>query len=286
MKTNKASLPIMSVQGKVDHPVMNGNGYRVGYDGYGRIPMATGGIIYNYKIGDSCMGIAGDHIEPGVSLKNPVEKENNALQAFACIGNKAKIISGDAKGKEGYVTGKHGGIDHVMVYFDEETLELMTTDDKVLIKACGQGLKLDDHKDIQLMNIDPELFDKLGVEEQEQRVKIPVVTCVPAYLMGSGLGSATTMLGDYDIMTQDAEANAQFGVNQLRFGDLVMIQDHDNHNGPHYRKGAVSVGIVVHADSFTSGHGPGLAVIMSSRSGTIEPIIDSHANIAEYLDIK
>lgn len=80
MQTNKASLPVMSVQGKVDHPIMSGNGYRVGYDGYGRIPMATGGIIYNYKIGDSCMGIAGDHIEPGVSLKNPVEKENNALQ--------------------------------------------------------------------------------------------------------------------------------------------------------------------------------------------------------------
>ena len=49
MQTNKASLPVMSVQGKVDHPIMSGNGYRVGYDGYGRIPMATGGIIYNYK---------------------------------------------------------------------------------------------------------------------------------------------------------------------------------------------------------------------------------------------
>ena len=68
MQTNKASLPVMSVQGKVDHPIMSGNGYRVGYDGYGRIPMATGGIIYNYKIGDSCRGIAGDHLEPGVSL--------------------------------------------------------------------------------------------------------------------------------------------------------------------------------------------------------------------------
>ena len=45
------------------------------------------------------------------------------------------------------MTGKHGGIDHVMVYFDEETLELMTTEDKVLIKACGQGLKLIDHED-------------------------------------------------------------------------------------------------------------------------------------------
>lgn len=286
MQTNKAFLPVMSVQGKVDHPVMSGNGYRVGYDGYGRIPMATGGIIYNYKIGDSCMGIAGDHIEPGVSLKNPVEKENNALQAFACIGNPAKIITGDAKGRKGYVTGKHGGIDHVMVYFDDETLELMTVDDKVLIKACGQGLKLQDHEELQLMNIDPELFEQLGIEEQGEKIKIPVVTCVPAYLMGSGLGSATTMLGDYDIMTQDAEANEAFGINKLRFGDLILIQDHDNHNGPHYRKGAVSVGIVVHADSYTSGHGPGLTVIMSSKSETIEPVIDPNANIANYLNIK
>ena len=53
--------------------------------------------------------------------------------------------------RDSYVTGKHGGIDHVMVYFDEETLELMTTEDKVLIKACGQGLKLMDHEEIQLM---------------------------------------------------------------------------------------------------------------------------------------
>ena len=88
MQTNKASLPVMSVQGKVDHPIMSGNGYRVGYDGYGRIPMATGGIIYNYKIGDSCMGIAGDHIEPGVSLMTfalfPIQaKACSALFSFS-----------------------------------------------------------------------------------------------------------------------------------------------------------------------------------------------------------
>ena len=105
MKMNKDRLVVMSVQGSVDHPSMAGNAYRVGYDGFGRIPMATGGIVYNYKIKDSCMGIAGDHVEPGVSLKNPVERENNALQAFACIGNQARIISGDDKGRIGYVTG-------------------------------------------------------------------------------------------------------------------------------------------------------------------------------------
>lgn len=286
MKTNREHLPMMSVQGTVDHPGMSGNGYRVGFDGFGRIPMATGGIVYNYKIGDSCMGIAGDHIEPGVSLKNPVEKENNALQAFACIGNTARIVSADAKGHTGYVTGKHGGIDHVMVYFDQETLELMTSDDKVLIKAHGQGMKLLDHEEIHVMNIDPDLFDKLGIVENEDGIEVPVVTCVPSYLMGSGLGSATTMLGDYDIMTQDPEANEEFGINDLKFGDLVMVMDHDNHHGPHYLKGAVSIGVVVHSDSFTSGHGPGLAVILTSASSTITARIDPNANIANYLQVK
>ena len=44
MKTNKEHLVIQSVQGRVHHPTMRGAGYRVGFDGWGRIPMATGGI--------------------------------------------------------------------------------------------------------------------------------------------------------------------------------------------------------------------------------------------------
>lgn len=286
MKTNKEHLAIISVQGNVDHPSLTNGGYRVGYDGYGRITMGTGGITYNYKIGDSCMGIEGDHIEPGVSLKNPVDRENRAFLAFSCIGNQAKIISGDAKGRYGYVTGKHGGIDHVMVYFDKETLELMTTDDKILIKAQGLGLKLVDHRDIHVMNIDPQLFEKLPIKEDEHGIEVGVVTCVPAHLMGSGLGSAEMMLGDYDIMTQDKEANKAYGIDHLRFGDLVAVLDHDNHNGPHYRKGAVSIGVVVHSDSFTSGHGPGLCIILTSKNNHIRTVIDKDANIANYLNIK
>ncbi|MEG0329013.1 MAG: DUF4438 domain-containing protein [Longicatena sp.] len=286
MKLNKEKLVMMSVQGKVDHPGMAASAYRVGYDGMGRIAMSVGGITYNYKIGDSCMGIAGDHVEPGVSLKNPVDKENNALQAFACIGNKAKIISGDAKGHVGYVSGKHGGIDHVMVYFEKDTLDLMTSDDKVMIKAFGQGLKLIEHEDIHVMNIDPDLFEKLGIKETNEGLEIPVVCQIPAYLMGSGLGSATTMLGDYDIMTQDKEANKEFHIDTLKFGDLVMINDHDNHYGPHYLKGAISVGVIVHSDSFTSGHGPGVAVILTSKTSNIKPIFNEQANIANYLGIE
>ena len=286
MKLNKKHLVQMSVQGKVDHPTMAANAYRVGYDGYGRICMATGGIVYNYKISDPCMGIEGDHVEPGVSLKNPNERENNALQAFACIGNKAKIITGDAKGRTGYVTGKHGGIDHVMVYFDQDTLELMTTDDKVLIRAYGQGLKLLDHSDIYAMNIDPDLFEKMNIKETDNTIEVPVTAIIPSFLMGSGLGSASTMLGDYDIMTQDPQANKEYHINDLRFGDVVAILDHDNQNGPHYLKGAVTIGVIVHADSYTSGHGPGVTVILSSKTSAIKPVIDPQANIANYLEIE
>ncbi len=45
MKTNKKQLVIQSVQGRVHHPTMRGAGYRVGFDGWGRIPMATGVLL-------------------------------------------------------------------------------------------------------------------------------------------------------------------------------------------------------------------------------------------------
>ena len=135
LKTNKEFLPVQSVQGKVHHPIMRG-GYRVGRDGVGRVLTATGGIVYNARIGDNCMKWVADHLEPGVSLRNENKEENEALQTFACIGNTAIVVSGEAKGAKGYVTGKHGGIEHLMVYFPEEDLAKMSVEDAVLIKAC------------------------------------------------------------------------------------------------------------------------------------------------------
>ena len=66
MKINREQLPMMSVLGEVDHPSLSGDGHWVGHDGYGRIAMSVGGIVYNYALLDRCMGIAGDHIENAV----------------------------------------------------------------------------------------------------------------------------------------------------------------------------------------------------------------------------
>lgn len=282
LKTNKENVVKWSVQGKVHHPT--GGTYRITHEGKPMILPATGGISYNVKIGDSAFGWAGDHVEPGISMRNENSNENAALMTFACIGNEAKIISGDAKGKKGYVTGMHGGIDHVLVYFDEETLEELAIDDKIQIKAYGQGLQLIDYPDVHIMSIDPELFEKLGVKEVEGKLQVPVVAKVPPYLMGSGIGSGNGYSGDYDIMTADTEEIKRLGLDKLRFGDLVLLQDCDNSYGRGYLKGAVSIGVVVHSDCVKAGHGPGITTIMVSKTPNIEGVINEKANIGDYMN--
>ncbi|WP_427338911.1 DUF4438 domain-containing protein [Caloranaerobacter sp. DY30410] len=286
LNTNIDKLVKQSVQGKIHHPIQNFP-YRISGDGIPNVLPATGGITYNVKVGDCAFGWVGDHVEPGVSIRNENKNENVALNLFACIGNEAIVISGDSKGAKGFVTGKHGGIDHVLIYFKEEDLEKMAIDDKILIKAYGQGLQLLDFPEIKIMNIDPDLFLKLGIKETDDgKIEVPVVAEVPPYLMGSGIGSSNSFSGDYDIMTLDKEEIKKLGLDKLRFGDLVLLKDCDNTYGRGYLKGAVSIGIVIHSDCIKMGHGPGITTIMTCKKELIKGKIMPDANIANYLGIK
>ena len=286
VKTNSERLVIQSVQGKIHSPIVGSNPYRINREGVGQILPSTGGICYNVKIGDSCMKWVGDHIEPGVSIKNSDNMESNALMLLSCIGNEAKVVTGEAKGAKGYVTGMHGGIEHVLIYFKDEDMEKMAIGDTILIKAHGQGLAIENFEDVKCMNIDPNLFDKLSIVDKNGVLEVPVVTEIPAYLMGSGVGSSTAFSGDYDIMTGDKGANKEFGIDKLKFGDLVLLRDCDNTNGRQYLGESVSIGVIVHSDCIISGHGPGVTVIMSSKTSNIAGKIDENANIANYLEIK
>ncbi len=281
LRTNKEKIVKWSVQGKIHHPL--GGNYRITHEGVPMILPATGGISYNVSIRDSAFGWVGDHVEPGVSIRNENTTENAALMTFACIGNEAKVVSGDGKGAKGYVTGMHGGIEHVMICFEKEDLENLAIDDKILIKAYGQGLKLEGFEDIQLMSIDPDLFEKLGVTEKDGKLQVPVVAEIPPYLMGSGIGSPSAYTGDYDIMTADAEEIKRLGLDKLRFGDLVLLEDCDNTYGRGFLKGAVSIGVVIHSDCVKAGHGPGITTIITSKKSIIEGIIDKDANIGNYM---
>lgn len=282
MKTNRNKLVMQSLQGKIHHPL--GGAYRITHEGDPRILTGTGGISYNVKIGDSAFNWVGDHVEPGVSLRNEEKRENDALMTFACIGNEAKVVSGDAKGAKGYVTGMHGGIEHVMIYFKDEDLDKMAIDDKILIKGYGQGLAMDSLPNIRIMSIDPDLFEKMNNVMEDDQLIVDVVCEVPAYLMGSGIGSGSAYTGDYDIMTSDQEAVKEFGIDQLKFGDFVLLRDCDNRFGRGYRQGAVSIGVVIHSDCIKLGHGPGITIVMTSKEALIKGRINPEANIANYIN--
>lgn len=282
IKTNIDSLVIQSIQGQIHHPSAH-YPFRISRNGEARILPATGGITYNVKLGDSAFGWAGDHIEPGVSIKNPDSNENKLLCLLACIGNEAKVISGDAKGAKGFVTGIHGGIDHTLIYFKEEDMEKMAIGDKIIIKAHGQGLELTDYPQIKVMSIDPKLLLDINIEERNGKIYVPVTAVVPPYLMGSGIGAPTAYSGDYDIMTGDREEIERLGLDKLRFGDLVLLKDCDNTFGRGYLKDAVSIGVVIHSDCIKMGHGPGITTIMTCKESLIEGAIDKDANISKYL---
>ena len=136
------------------------------------------------------------------------------------------------------------------------------------------------------MSIDPELFSKLNIREENGRLIIPVAAVIPAYLMGSGLGAMEVFGSDYDIMTRDPASREEFHLDKLRFGDLVFIQDHQCMHGPDYLRGSGTVGVIIHGDSKLAGHGPGVTPIMTCREPIMVPEEDEGANIAFYLGTK
>lgn len=290
LRTNKDKLIEFAVQGTVQHP--KSYGWELGRDGKSYMLPTVGGITYNVRIGDSVYGWEGDHIEPGVSVTNDPNKltqdPNRSLNSFSCLGNMVTVLTGSAKGKQGRVIGHHGGVEHVLIDFEEKTLSRLTYDDKLLIRAQGQGLKLLDFPDIPLFSLSPLLLEKLGLSitpRPSPKLSIPVAAIVPGKLMGSGLGHSDIFKGDYDIQSSDRNALKELGLDQLCFGDVVAIMDHDSSYGWCYKGGAISIGVVVHGDSYLAGHGPGVQTIMTSPKGEIVPKIQRNANIGFYLKV-
>ncbi|NLJ79404.1 MAG: DUF4438 domain-containing protein [Firmicutes bacterium] len=288
LKTNESKLVMLSVVGVITPPLQRGP-YRVDREGKPFILPGTGGISYNVKVGDPAFGWAGDHIEPGVSTAASVEDrsapKNRAYNTLACVGNEAIVVSGDAKGARGVVTGMHGGIEHVLIDFADHDLEKMIIEDKILVKSFGQGLQLTDYPGITVRNFDPRLLNLLDAEPKKGKLVLPVAKKIPAKFMGSGLGSPSTASGDYDITTSDQEEIKSLGIDQLKFGDLVALEDSDNRFGRSYRRGALTVGIVVHSDCLLAGHGPGVTTLFTAVDGSLQVRLEPSANLAEILKI-
>jgi hypothetical protein len=290
--TNVDKLVRMSVMGEVVSPIVSRAAYKVTADGRPVVLPGVGGITYNVRVGDLASGWEADHVEPGVSIENKEEDKrfpegpNAALNILTCVGNEAIVASGDAKGAKGTVTGKHGGIEHVLTDFQPEAMEKLMLQDKILIKAFGVGFKLLDLPEVKVMNTDPRLLEAMDPKIVDGKLEVPVTHKAPAVAMGSGLGASQVYSGDYDITLFDDATKKKYGLEDLRLGDLVAILDADHSFGRIYKEGAVSVGIVVHSDCVIAGHGPGVTTLLTSSKGAITPRIDPKANIASLLQLR
>ncbi len=140
VKSNKDKLMKQALMGKVAPPVMAASGrstYVTTWDGKPKIGIGVGGIKYNVKMGDPCLGWPEtEYMTPGVALYGVDEKaeydrrsasgSGTAFTKLSCIGNKVIVVGGDAKGSKGVVTGK-GGVGgtsrHVLSNFPRDVLK-------------------------------------------------------------------------------------------------------------------------------------------------------------------
>jgi hypothetical protein len=147
-------------------------------------------------------------------------------------------------------------------------------------------MRLLDYPDVTVFNCSPALLRRWRILERNGRIEVPVTHRLPARLMGSGLGKNTVWRGDYDIQLFDSGLRRRFRLDSLRFGDMVAITDADTRFGPSYRRGRITIGIIVHGDSTVSGHGPGITPLLTGASSRIRPVHSPGANLAALFDIR
>jgi hypothetical protein len=288
LTTNLSQLVKISVLGEIANPAMPGlpaSPYFVSADGEPLLVPAFGGIVYNVKLGDRALGWAGELIQPGVSIKTG-GNANTALGVFACLGNKARVVSGAASGATGIVTGKSGRFaEHVICHFEDAALEKMAPGDKIQVQAHGVGMHLADFPDIQFKSCSPALLDALNPDVSgDGKLVVPVKGVVPSVLAGAGAGLGSEN-GALNLQTSDPRLFAEAGLEDLRFGDLVAVADWDSRYGHGYLRGAMAIGVVCQGSSFRSGYGPGIAVIMTSKAPVIEPVVTAGANIKVLMNL-
>jgi len=287
LKTNEDRLVEIGVLAEVAPARMAGALYRISPDGEPIILPGTGGITYNVRVGDPAIGWAADHVEPGVTVqsreRDGSRNANSGLNVLASVGNPVRVVSGDAKGGRGVVTGKHGGVDHVLVDFPPRVLDNLVIGDRLLIRTKGLGLALTDFPNVKVFNLDPDLLGKMRLKGRRKKLWVPVAAVIPAAAMGSGLGAAHCYSGDYDVQMADPDTVSAHGLDKLCLGDIVAITDADHRFGRTMRSGALAIGVIVHTDCVVSGHGPGVTTLMASARAHLEIEISRGANIADYL---
>jgi hypothetical protein len=288
LETNAADIVAVSVAGHIAHPGFPGlpaEPYRLAADGTPFLLPTYGGIVYNVSVGDPAFGWAADCIHPGVSIRQADDMKNRGLNVFACLGNTARVMTGGAAGAVGVVTGKSGRFsEQVICHFPKDERTRMAVGDQIVIRAEGVGMALTAHPAVRLKGLSPALLGKMPVQERKGRIDVGVAASIPPHMIGAGLG-LTSEGGSIHLQTTDRDAIARLGLDRLRLGDIVALEDTDSRMNHGYLRGAMAIGVVCATDGPRAGYGPGIALIMTAPGGELGSYPEAGANIADLLGV-
>ncbi|SMQ71005.1 DUF4438 domain-containing protein [Agreia sp. VKM Ac-1783] len=283
LRTNADRLVTQILTGEVWPPLADRHGYRVDADGNPFLLPGMGGVTMAAHIGDAATGYASDHLEPGLSIRHANAEANAALQFLSCVGNTITVRSGPATGAQGTVLGQHA---YVLADLETDDLAQITTGDKVSIEAVGQGLEFLDHPQIRVKNLAPSLVDHLPFSTAaDGTLAVEVAMRVPAEAAGAGGGmlsefANTDLMGAYPGLSEDLS----LGLESLRIGDIVLLEDQDHSFGRGYRPGYVTVGVISTGECRLFGHGPGPSTLLSGPASAFSISVSDTANLAHALD--
>jgi hypothetical protein len=280
--SNAGRLVSQVLTGEVWPALADRHAHRVGPDGQPFALPGMGGATLGVHCGDPATGHASDHLEPGASVRHREPGANMALQFLTCVGNQVRVDTGPAAGALGHVIGQHA---YVLADFPEAELAAITVGDQVTVIATGQGLALAEHPAIAVKNCSPGLLAALpGGTRPDGRLEVHVAARVPAEAVGAGAGMVseyanTDLMGAYAGLGQDLS----LGLEGLRIGDIVAIDDADHRFGRGYRAGYLTIGVISTGQCLLFGHGPGPSTLLSGPAAAFEVVTDAAANLASWL---
>jgi Domain of unknown function (DUF4438) len=280
--TNAARLVTQVLTGEVWPPLADRQAWRVGPDGQPFVLPGMGGVTLGVHCGDPATGYASDHLEPGASIRHREQGANMALQFLTCVGNVVRVASGPASGAVGHVIGQHA---YVLADFDDADLSEVSTGDQATVLATGQGLALADHPEIVVKNCSPTLLEAMpGGTRANGRLEVHVAARIPAEAIGAGAGMASEyanadLMGAYAGLSEDLS----LGLEELRIGDIVALEDADHRFGRGYAEGYLTIGVISTGQCMLFGHGPGPSTLLSGPAAAFSVVTDAGANLASWL---
>jgi hypothetical protein len=278
----------VNLLGLVEQPEFGSTPYRVSADGSSYVPVGDGGIVLGVRLGESVFARDADHAAPGACLVHPDEGARHALTIYSCIGNQVVIRTGQAAGARGIVVGKRGEAGRVIVRLAQEDLARLRPADQVAVRAYGQGWRPAGFPaEVAVLNTDPVAFAALpiAVTGDGRRVLADVRMIAASKLAGNGIGRPAA---GWDLDLQLSAPGGQpgdgsGGTGSVLLGDLLAVSDLDARWNMGYRRGWLTVGLVVHGGSPLPGHGPGITPILTGPAGVLqaEPDLAGHVGLTE-----